>query len=372
MGSRQRPPVTGRPWQPRQALLALPLGLIAAVTVVDTLAPPDVHLGPLLVAAPAVTAALGGPRLVASVGALATLAQLTIGVTRRGWLSLNHEIQVLALVIVTAVIALFASLRERQQREMTQVRSVSEVAQRVLLRPLPPRLGPLRVASVYLAAEAEAHIGGDLFAAARTGALTRVLVGDVRGKGLGSVSDAAVLLGAFREAAHQHAGLSGLARHLERSVTRELAELSGGGVDEDFITAAVLEIPDDEPVVRVVNCGHPPPLLLRGRRVTPLLSGHPETPLGLGEFAASGYRADTFPFEEDDLLLLYTDGVIEARDAAGAFYPLAERLTGWAGEDPGALVRRLKGDLLAHSGGSLGDDAAVVALRRGTAPPPSP
>ncbi|MCX4649329.1 hypothetical protein [Streptomyces sp. NBC_01446] len=62
-----------RRWQPRHALLALPLCLIAVVTVVDTLAPPDVHLGPLLVAAPAVTAAIGGARLVAAVGALAVV-----------------------------------------------------------------------------------------------------------------------------------------------------------------------------------------------------------------------------------------------------------------------------------------------------------
>ncbi len=370
----QRRPGPGRPsWQPRHALLALPLGLIVAVSLVDFLAPAHVHLGPLLVAAPAVTAALGGPRLVLAVGALATLAQLMIGVTRRGWLSLNHEVQVLALVLVTVLIAVFAALRERQQQRMHQVRSVSEAAQRVVLRPLPPRLGPLRVASVYLAAEAEAHIGGDLFAAVRTDGCTRVLIGDVRGKGLGSVSDAALLLGAFREAAHQQTALPELTRYLERSVSRELAELAETDPrgDEDFITAAVLEIPDEEPVVRVVNCGHPPPLLVRDGRVTPCTARHPQTPLGLGGLAATGYRADTFPLAHGDLLLLYTDGVVEARDTAGTFYPLPERLTAWAREEPEPLVARLREDLLAHVRGSLGDDAAAVALRRGGPPPPA-
>ncbi|WP_229375352.1 PP2C family protein-serine/threonine phosphatase [Streptomyces spirodelae] len=346
--------------------MALPLGLIAVVTVVDILAPPHVHLGPLLVAAPAVTAAIGGPRLVVLVGAVATAAQLAIGVTRRGWLTVNHQMQLLALVVVTAVIAVFVTLRERQQREMTQVRSVSEAVQRVLLRPLPPSLGPLRVASVYLAADAEAQVGGDLFAAARTGGQTRVIIGDVRGKGLSSVSDAALLLGAFREAAHQHAELSPLTRYLERSVSRDLAELAEAdrASEEDFITAAVVEIPDDRAVVRLVNCGHPPPLLVRGRDVTPLRTDQPETPLGLGDLAPSDYRTDTFPLGDNDLLLLYTDGVVEARDAAGVFYPLVERLTAWAGDDAETLVRRLKHDLLAHSGGSLGDDAAIVALQR--------
>ncbi|MBO8191496.1 serine/threonine-protein phosphatase [Streptomyces oryzae] len=350
--------------------MALPLGLIAVVVIVDLLAPPDVHLGPVLVAAPAVTAALGGPRLVVAVGAVATAAQLAIGVTRRGWLTLNHQMQILALVIVTAVIALFVYLRERQQREMTQVRSVSEAVQRVLLRPLPPRLGPLQVASFYVAAEEEAQVGGDLFAAARTDGLTRVIVGDVRGKGLSSVSDAALLLGAFREAAHQRGDLPTLARYLEQSVSRDLYELveADRGIEEDFITAALVELPDDERMVRLVNCGHPPPLLVRGRgrerRVTPLLSEVQEAPLGLGEFVSSTYPGDAFPLEDDDLLLLYTDGVIEARDEAGVFYPLGERLARWVGDDPETLVRRLKADLIAHSGGSLGDDAAVVALQR--------
>ncbi|GAA2074394.1 PP2C family protein-serine/threonine phosphatase [Streptomyces albiaxialis] len=355
----------------------MPLGLIAVVAVVDILAPPEVHLGPLLVAAPAVTAAFGGPWLVASVGTLAAAVQLGIGVTRRGWLTLNHQTQAVALLLVTGVVTLFVLLRERQRREMSQVRSVSEAVQRVLLRPLPPRLGPLRVASAYLAADAEAQVGGDLFAAARPGATTRLLIGDVRGKGLDSVSDAALLLGAFREAAHCHADVSGLAAYLERSVSRGLAEAEGfagdtgyaGGAGahdggEDFVTAAVVEIPDSGHEVRVVNCGHPPPLLLRGSHVVTLRSEAPEPPLGLGEFATSGYRADTFPLEDGDLLLLYTDGVIETRDAAGAFYPLAERLAGWAGDGPETLVRRLKADLLAHGGGSLGDDAALVALRR--------
>lgn len=115
---------------------------------------------------------------------------LVIGVARRGWpLTLNHEMQILSLAIVTAVIATFCYLRERRQRELAQVRSVSEAAQRVMLRPLPSRLGPLKVASVYLAAEAEAQIGGDLFAAARAGEGTRMIIGDVRGKGLSSISD---------------------------------------------------------------------------------------------------------------------------------------------------------------------------------------
>ncbi|MGP3974091.1 PP2C family protein-serine/threonine phosphatase [Streptomyces sp. 8N114] len=359
-------PVGPGSWRARHGLLAFPLGLIVAVTVVDILAPPEVHLGPLLIAAPALTAAIGGSRLVAFVGVVAVAAQLVIGTVRRGWLSLNHEVQVISLTLVTGVIVGFCYLRERHQRQLTQLRSVSEAAQRVVLRPLPRRIGPLEVASVYLSAEAEAQIGGDLYAAARTGRATRLIIGDVRGKGLSAISDASLLLGAFREGAHQHADLSGLARGLEASVSRGLAEFTEteDAAEEDFITAAVLEIPDDEPVIHMINCGHPPPLRVHEQQVTPLHTRHPETPLGLGEFAATSYAADTFPLEVGDFLLLYTDGVIEARNETGVFYPLDDRITSWTVEDPETLVHRLRDDLLAHTGGSLGDDAAVIALKR--------
>lgn len=360
----------GSSWRPRHALVALPLGLIAVVTVGDILAPDDVHVGPLLVAAPAFTAAIGGYRLVASIGALAVATQLVIGLVRHGWLDLNHEVQILSLALVTAFIVIFCYVRERREAQLQQVRSVSEAAQRVVLRPLPSRIGPLTVASVYLAAEAEARIGGDLYAAARANGGTRLIIGDVRGKGLSSISDAALLLGAFREAAHQHAELAELTRYLEARVSGDLAELTEAdhGADEDFITAAVLEIPDSEPVVHVINCGHPPPLLVRDGTVTPLLASRPETPLGLGGLARTDYAADTFALEDHDLLLLYTDGVTEARNPKGVFYPLAERITAWARKTPEAFLSQLRDDLLAYSGGSLGDDAAMIALERSSTP----
>ncbi|MGW5373295.1 PP2C family protein-serine/threonine phosphatase, partial [Streptomyces sp. NPDC004011] len=81
-------------------------------------------------------------------------------------------------------------------------------------------------------------------------------------------------------------------------------------------------------------------------------------------FGIAAYDVQTFPFEAGDLLLLYTDGVIEARDADGRFYPLTERAPEWTKDDPDELLRALHDDLLAHVHGRLGDDAAAVAIRR--------
>ena len=176
---------------------------MVAVVVVDVLAPPDIHLGPLLVAAPAITASFAGPWGTGLVAALAVVAQGIIAVLRDrdNLFSANHQAQIAALILVGSSLVVFCVLRERRANELTQVRYVAETAQRVVLRPLPTRIGPLKVASAYLAAEAEAQIGGDLYAAVRAGSGTRLIIGDVRGKGMTAVGDAALLLGAFRAAA---------------------------------------------------------------------------------------------------------------------------------------------------------------------------
>lgn len=64
------------------------------------------------------------------------------------------------------------------------------------------------------------------------------------------------------------------------------------------------------------------------------------------------------------MLLLYTDGVIEARSPTGAFYPLAERVASFAASSPDALLHRLHRDLLEHTGEQLTDDAAFLVIKR--------
>jgi serine phosphatase RsbU (regulator of sigma subunit) len=364
---RQRLAVLGRSWRSSHALVAVPLALILGVSLADILAPPEIHLGPLLVAAPAITASFAGPRLTALIGALAVAAQTLIAVIRTE-LDSTHWSQIAALIVVSGFVVLYCYLRERRTKELVQVRSVAEAAQRVVLRPLPARIGPLRIASAYLAAEAEAEIGGDLYAVARTGSATRLLMGDVCGKGLTAVGEAALLLGAFRSAAHLQAALPDLVTYLDSSVRWGLAEASDAEESEEgFITAAVLEIPDQDHTARLVDCGHPPPLHLRDGEVTELATQQPAPPLGLGELLAErDYCPHTFEFRPGDILLLYTDGVTEARNQDGAFYPLLERVSRWAGKAPEQLVQRLCQDLLGHAGGRLEDDAALIAVQHRT------
>ncbi|MET7765435.1 PP2C family protein-serine/threonine phosphatase [Streptomyces sp. NPDC005336] len=349
-----------------RALLALPLGIILAITLVDIQTPETIHLGPFLVAAPAITASFAGAALTGGIGALAVVAQIVIGHLHGGLMTANHQAQIAALVVISVLLTVFRYLADRHERRLLRVRSVAVAAQEVLLRPLPTRVGPLRIASVYLSAEEEAQIGGDLYAAVRTDGGTRFVIGDVRGKGLAAVGDAAVVIGAFRGSAHRQLSLPAMAAHLGNAVRWNWVHAAerAGDAQESFVTALLLDVPDDSPIVGMVDCGHPPPLLLHDGKVRLVEVGAPALPLGLVEASERFFQVETFAYEDNDLLVLYTDGVIEARDAFGTFYPLVERVAGWEGDSPQSLVRYLHDDLLQHAGGTLNDDAAIVVIAR--------
>ncbi|MFJ5221253.1 SpoIIE family protein phosphatase [Streptomyces sp. NPDC088354] len=108
----------------------------------------------------------------------------------------------------------------------------------------------MAVASVYRASGGRARVGGDLYAVARADAVTRVIIGDVRGRGLSSFLDVIAVLGAFREWAPQALSLTELSARLEESFLRHLAD-SHDEADECFVTALILEVPDSE---RLVFC----------------------------------------------------------------------------------------------------------------------
>ncbi|MFI1097584.1 PP2C family protein-serine/threonine phosphatase [Streptomyces sp. NPDC020917] len=355
-----------------RAWTAAAVTLIALVPVADLFLPQDIHLAHLLVVPVALTAVLFSPRRAALVAALAVVALVTAGAERMTLTTENVLVQLGSFVALSGLLLAASMLLERRRHELAGLRHVSEA----VLRPLPPRLGPLSLASAYRAADAGTPLGGDLYAVARTDGSTRLLIGDVRGKGLASIGDTETVLGAFRAAAHRQSPLPELVAQMEGSVRWGLNDCSGacsppdgeGGTTADlgerFVTAAIIDIPDDEPYVHVVSCGHLPPLLFHEGSVTPLDVENPAPPLGLGALAEGGYTPTTFPFGPGDRLLVYTDGVTEARDAGGTFYPLLERADGWAEHRPARLVEAVTDDLRAHAAAGLHDDMAVVALRR--------
>ncbi|WP_432037816.1 PP2C family protein-serine/threonine phosphatase [Streptomyces cucumeris] len=347
-------------------LYAIPLGILLTITLIHIDAPANVHLGPFLIAAPAITASFASARGTAVIGVLSVISLTVIGILHGGLTTANHQAQLAALIIISALVTGFRYATDRHRRHLRQVRSVAVAAQEVLLRPIPDRVGPLRIASVYISAEEEAQIGGDLYAAVRVEDATRLIIGDVRGKGLPAVGDAAVLIGAFQGSAYRKLPLPALGTDLGRAVRWNWQHAPGRAEDalESFVTAVVLDVYDDRHIIDMINCGHPPPLLLHRGELWPVGGADPAPPLGVGEPSDGDFKVETLSFEDNDLLVLYTDGVIEARNAEGTFYPLAERLASRDWRSPEELVHALHDDLLRYAGGTVNDDAAVVAIAR--------
>ncbi|WP_086700479.1 SpoIIE family protein phosphatase [Streptomyces tricolor] len=112
--------------------------------------------------------------------------------------------------------------------------------------------------------------------------------------------------------------------------------------------------------VRVVACGHPPPVLLHGEEAREVAVA-PGPPLGIGLLDADRPKEVTVPLGPGDRLFLASDGVWEARDAAGTFYPLPERLAALAGTPSAELPGAVWADLLRRRY-VVRDDATVLVL----------
>ncbi|MFD3583078.1 PP2C family protein-serine/threonine phosphatase [Streptomyces sp. NPDC058683] len=345
----------------------LPLLYVIGVLLIEPVTPVQWPVSFALIALPLVTAFAHPPVVVAGATVFGIGFELLLAGTPCcagrdvGYLWERHYVAAYACTaLVGALGTILAAHRIRRERTLADVRFVAEIAQRVLLRPVPYRIGNLLLESFYLSAAAEARIGGDLYEAVPTAYGVRLLIGDVRGKGLLAVETAAAMLGAFREAAHDEPDLNALVERVDISMTRRAHQLGGSETGERFVTAVFAEIPDDKRVVRVLNCGHPPPLLIRPGEVSELDRGRSGPPLNLGMLVGDPYHVDTYAFGPGDQLLLYTDGVTETRDPDGSFYPLLQRLRSWGPMPPPELLERLHQDLLAYSGDQLQDDTAAL------------
>ncbi|MFC0054079.1 PP2C family protein-serine/threonine phosphatase [Streptomyces actinomycinicus] len=344
--------------------------LIALAVLVIELTPAHfIYTGPLLTAVPALAAVTLGPRGTTAAAALALAISVTTATYNGAWgtLQVYSNFLALALVSVAGFIASRA-MQERRQRELDQVRRIAVAAQEVVLRPVPAQLGPLRAGSLCLAAGTGARVGGDLYEAVQTRYGVRMIVGDVRGKGLSAVRAVAVALGAFREAVHYEEDLVEVMNRCGAALRREIAVPGAYGQEvllEGFTTALIAQVPD-EPVVQLVNRGHPPPLLLHQGRAAPLMPSLPSPPLGLEDLIADlPEKPESYAFSPGDRLLLYTDGVIEARNPDNQFFALPEALEGiGVGSTPAEFLEQLHQALVRHAGSDLPDDVAMILADR--------
>ncbi len=346
-----------RPLSPgNRAGVGAALVLLAVVSAVESAERPQADYVGLLAAVPFVAAIFAVWQMVLATGVLATVVgAVFVGLagTQNGLVDTQSGmvglVNLMGIVLATGVAAAGATIRERQAEKIADLLRLASVAQQAVLRPIGPQVGALAVSGRYISATAAADIGGDLYEALNTPYGVRIIIGDVRGKGLDAVRLASIVLGSYRHVAYERADLKSIVQDLDRAVARSVG-------DEDFVTAALVE--ERGGTLTIVNCGHPAPLLLRRGRVIPLEPPAPAPPLGF----MPEVKARVERLEPGDRLLLFTDGLGEAR-REGEFFPTADRAWRLLGHGTvGDGLASLETALVDWVYGRLEDDIALVLL----------
>ena len=275
------------------------------------------------------------------------VAAVALGFLAHLWHDDTGIVDWLARVLLCGLLGLVAvqgaALRERRESRLERMTVIAETAQRAVLRSIPTAIGSVGLSARYVSA----LVGGDLYEVAATPYGVRVIVGDVRGKGLEAVQTAAAVLGAFRAAAFTEPDLAALSRTIDETLQRFVGE-------EEFVTAIVGEFRGDK--VTLANCGHHPPLLVHDEHVTEIDTGEPTVPLGLG--SEPGLTEHAWPVGAR--MLFYTDGLVEARDRTGEFFPLDDYAVEIGEGTVEEALDRLVEHLLAYAGNRVDDDLALV------------
>ncbi|OEV05623.1 serine/threonine protein phosphatase [Streptomyces oceani] len=330
----------------------------------------ETRLIPFLIFLPGLVAGRGTVRQTAFAAGWVLLA-VSASIIARPLESLSANISLIAFTTVLGGLSV-AMARQRivRQQEIARLRSATAALQRQILRPLPLLTDQLLINGLYEAVEEDTRVGGDIYEVVSSPYGSRVLIADVQGKGLPAIGAAFAVLGAFREAASREPTLTAVVDDLEAAVLRHNAFAVQTGEPERFVTALLIGVTEDEEA-QVVNCGHVEPYLLHIPQPGPVLREEPDVPLGLGALAREPRTVEWFDFPGGSTLLLFTDGITEARSPSGAFFPLVERLPRWNAVPPAELAGVLRDELHTHAAGSPRDDVAVLVLRRtGGSPPP--
>ncbi|MGE7434073.1 PP2C family protein-serine/threonine phosphatase [Kitasatospora sp. NPDC001175] len=202
-------------------------------------------------------------------------------------------------------------------------------------------------------------VAGDAFDHSVVKDVLHTMILDSVGHDLTSGLTTLLAMAAARNARRGGGDLADVVGSVDQALARRLPD--------HFSTGVLCRLDARTGVLHWVNCGHPPPLLIRAERVLHgALDSPPQPPLGLvGHLAPEARQVHETTLEPGDRVLLYTDGVVEARDTDGAEFGL-DQFTDFiirssaADERPAEVLRLLIHAILDHQRNHVRDDAAIL------------
>lgn len=272
-----------------------------------------------------------------------------------GMRRLEHFTSIVAALVMTKTLYGDSIVRTRRTNPMT----LAAELQWSLLPPLTFISPSITVAGGL---EPAYEVAGDSLDYAVDAGIAKFAVFDGMGHGLVSAQLISLVVAAYRNARRLGQSLTETAGHIESAVNEVFR-------DESFATGLLFELDTTSGRLTWISAGHLEPLLLRGGRFVRHLHVEPMLPLGLNEALAQSLSAavGSEQLEPGDLVLIYTDGVTEARSPAGVFFG-QERLVDMvlrnlaAGLATPETMRRVVHALLEHQAGHLDDDATMLII----------
>jgi len=247
--------------------------------------------------------------------------------------------------------------RDQAMREIEKELALAARIQQRLLPAAPPVVAGYELAGMNVPCKA---VGGDTFDyLMRDNGRLGIALGDVSGKGIGAALIMAMFQSAFRAHAGTEIGLRELVGRLNRAVCRNAEE-------GKFITFFCAEVDLERHVLRYVNAGHNPPMLIRGDgQVEKLSTGG----IILGFLPDSPYGVAETEMRPGDLLVMYSDGITEAFNPAEEEYGearLQQLLLAQRGRPPAEIQDAIVRSVAEFSGGGEQDDDMTLSLLKRT------
>ncbi|MDY7085584.1 MAG: PP2C family protein-serine/threonine phosphatase [Actinomycetota bacterium] len=264
-------------------------------------------------------------------------------------------------VIAALVAELIASRRGYGDAvEHTRRREPMQLAAEIVWNQLPPLTFAVDGTMVTAVLEPCYDVGGDAFDYAANGDVLHVGLFDTVGHGIAASALTTLTLNTYRNARRSGLGLTDTYLSIDKWIR---AQYPGS-----FVTAVLAELDTVTGQYRRISAGHPAELLLRDGEAQDGWPTPTALPLGLATMLNRAPRVTTEQLMPGDTLVLYTDGITEARDRTGALFGL-DRLTAFLtgqlaqGLPAPEVMRRLIHTIVSYERGELRDDATAAMIR---------